>query len=70
LSTSEKRDLFASGGMDEQEYLFSVHAPKYLRVISKQDDFMALRSEQVLERLNALMQSVINRRPVDGTLDA
>lgn len=65
LSTAQKRDLFASGAMEEREYLFSVHAPKYLRQLSKLDEFLALSSEEVRRRLDALLQPVINRRPVE-----
>ena len=65
LSTEQKRDLFASGAMEESEYLFSVHAPKYLRQLSKDEAFLAFTTDEVRTRLDALLQPVINRRPVE-----
>lgn len=65
LSTAQKRDLFASGAMEEREYLFSVHAPKYLRQLSKNEEFIAWTADEVRTRLDALLQAVINRRPVE-----
>ena len=64
MSTERKRELFASAGITEAEYLFSIYAPQALRAISEEAEFMDQTAEQVKALLDSRLSLVVNRRPI------
>ncbi len=68
LSTKEKNELLAQGAMSERDYLFSLHAPRALMRLAKDEDFIQKSHQEITQELNSVLLPIINSRPTSGAL--